>query len=63
MTLIAQVHAGLHSGRCPRASNLTSVKLLGRKKDNSGSDNVADSAASDAAAAASGTPSARARAA
>jgi hypothetical protein len=58
MTRIAQVHAGLHSGRGRRASNLTSVNLLGRKKDNSGSDNsvsdnsvsdsVADSAASDA---------------
>jgi Protein of unknown function (DUF3043) len=46
MTPIAQVHAG----RGPRASNLTSVNLLGRKKDNSGSDNVADSAASDAEA-------------
>jgi hypothetical protein len=46
MTPIAQVHAGL--GR--RASNLTGVNLLGRKKDNSGSDNVADSAASDAEA-------------
>jgi hypothetical protein len=47
MAPIAQVHAGL--GR--RASNLTGVNLLGRKKDNSGSDNVADSAASDAEAA------------
>jgi hypothetical protein len=46
MTPIAQVHAG----RGPRASNLTGVNLLGRKKDNSGSDNVADSAASDAEA-------------
>src|ERR1700722_11813760 len=46
MTPIAQVHAG----RGPRASNLTSVNLLGRKKDNSGSDNLADSAASDAQA-------------
>ena len=44
MTLIAQVHAGL-----PRhASNLTGVKLLGRKKHNSDSDNVAGEAVSDA---------------
>jgi hypothetical protein len=46
MALIAQVHAGLTR----RASNLTGVKLLGRKKDNSGSDDMADSAASDAEA-------------
>ena len=46
MTLIAQVHTGL-----PRhASNLTGVKLLGRKKDNSDSDNVAEKAVSDAEA-------------
>src|SRR5882757_9650197 len=44
MTPIAQVHAGQHR----RASNLTGVKLLGRKKDNSDSDNVADSALSEA---------------
>jgi Protein of unknown function (DUF3043) len=44
MALIAQVHAGRHR----RASNLAGVKLLGRKKDNSGSDDMADSAASDA---------------
>jgi hypothetical protein len=44
MTPIAQVHAGQHR----RASNLTGVKLLGRKKDNSDSDNVADSAVSEA---------------
>jgi hypothetical protein len=58
MTRIAQVHAGLgaglhsglHSGQRRRASNLTSVNLLGRKKDNSGSGNVADTAASDAEA-------------
>src|SRR6201991_987211 len=43
MTPIAQVHAGQRR----RASNLTGVKLLGRKKDNSDSDNVADSAASE----------------
>src|ERR1700676_33559 len=48
MTLIAQVHAGLDSERGPRASNLTGVNLLGRKKDSSGSDNAADSAGSDA---------------
>jgi hypothetical protein len=46
MTLIAQVHAGLRR----RASNLTGVNLLGRKKDSSGSDNVADSAGSEAEA-------------
>ena len=46
MTLIAQVHAGLPR----RASNLTGVKLLGRKKDNSDSDNVAEKAVSDAEA-------------
>jgi hypothetical protein len=50
MTRNAQVHAGLDASRSPRASNLTSVNLLGRKKDNSGSDNVADSVASDAQA-------------
>jgi hypothetical protein len=44
MTPIAQVHAAQHR----RASNLTGVKLLGRKKDNSDSDNVADSAVSEA---------------
>jgi hypothetical protein len=44
MTPIAQVHAGQRR----RASNLTGVKLLGRKKDNSDSDNVADSAVSEA---------------
>ena len=44
MTSIAQVHAGLHRG----ASNLAGVKLLGRKKANSDSDNGADSAVSDA---------------
>src|SRR5260370_40978981 len=44
MTPIGQVHAGQHR----RASNLTGVKLLGRKKDNSDSDNVADSALSEA---------------
>jgi len=54
MTLIAQVHAGLDAGRGPRASNLTGVNLLGRKKDNSGSDNLADSAASDAQAVGAG---------
>jgi DUF3043 family protein len=59
MTLIAQVHAGLDSWPSPRASNLTSVNLLGRKKDNSASDNVgsdsaADSAASDAQAVGAG---------
>jgi hypothetical protein len=43
MAPIAQVHAGQHR----RASNLTGVKLLGRKKDNSGPDDTADSAASD----------------
>ena len=43
MTPIAQVHAGQHG----RASNLTGVKLLGRKKDNSDSGNVADSAVSE----------------
>src|ERR1700676_603280 len=48
MTLIAQVHAGLDSERGPRASNLTGVNLLGRKKDSSGSDKAADSAGSDA---------------
>jgi hypothetical protein len=43
MTPIAQVHAGQHR----RASNLTGVKLLGRKKDNSNSGNVAGSAVSE----------------
>jgi hypothetical protein len=46
MAPIAQVHAGQHL----RASNLTSVRLLGRKKDNSDSDDGADSAGSDAEA-------------
>ena len=46
MTLIAQVHAGLRR----RASNLRGVNLLGRKKDSSGSDNVAHSAGSEAEA-------------
>ena len=51
MALIAQVHAGLDSWRGPRASNLTGVNLLGRKKDSSGMENAAnaaDSAGSDA---------------
>src|SRR5260370_41039322 len=43
MTPIAQVHAGQHR----RASNLTGVKLLGRKKDNSDSGNVAGPAVSE----------------
>ena len=43
MTPIAQVHAGQHR----HASNLTGVKLLGRKKDKSDSGNVADSAVSE----------------
>jgi hypothetical protein len=46
MARIAQVHAG----RPGRASNLAGVKLLGRKKDNSGSNKVADEAVSDAEA-------------
>ena len=37
MALIAQVHAG----RTRRASNLTGVKLLGRKKDNQHADSAA----------------------
>jgi hypothetical protein len=37
MALIAQVHAGLAG----RASNLTDVNLLGRKKDNSGASSAA----------------------
>jgi Protein of unknown function (DUF3043) len=57
MTLIAQVHAGQHR----RASNLTGVKLLGRKKDNSGDVSTAEDTAQEATLKDSGTTAPKGR--
>ena len=57
MTPIAQVHTGQYR----RASNLTGVKLLGRKKDNSGDDSTPEDAAQETTLKDSGTTAPKGR--
>src|SRR4029077_8110193 len=57
MTPIAQVHAGQYR----RASNLTGVKLLGRKKGNSGDDSTPEDTAQETSLKDSGTTAPKGR--